>query len=284
MSLLQRHAASELWLHDRDAARAEGEAMDMAHGAPYYTRAIVRATGLEEVLDTDVLVFAAGRNSHPGETRLQLLADNARVAAEVGGRLVGSRAVVVVVSNPVDVLTRVLLQASGLPPARVLGTGTMLDTARLRHSLGGFLGVNARSVHAQVLGEHGDSEFVHWSAAQVGGQPLRARLGWAAADEQRIGQEVRTAAYEVIRRKGVTNHAIGLVAADLVHAIVHDEQRVLTVSRQQPGGAVLSMPAVVGRQGAAEVIVPALDSAEAAALKHSAEVLQQAWESIGQPA
>ena len=130
----------------------------------------------------------------PDETRLQLLADNARVAAEVGRRLAGRDAVVVVVANPVDVLTRVLQQASGLPPGRVLGTGTMLDTARLRQSLGLHLAIDARSIHAQVLGEHGDSELVQWSAAQVGGRPLRDVPGWTADDEARIAHEVRTIA------------------------------------------------------------------------------------------
>jgi L-lactate dehydrogenase len=281
ISLLQGGVVRHLLLHDRDAARAEGEAMDLAHGAPFYPRASVQAATLAEIVACDVVVFAAGRNSRPGETRLQLLADNVRVAAQVGRALAGSSAVVVAVSNPVDVLTRVLQQASGLPPSRVLGTGTMLDTARLRQRLGERLGMDARSVHAQVLGEHGDSEFVQWSQAQVGGAPLRARPEWTVAGEQSLADEVRHAAYEIIRRKGVTNHAIGLVAADLVRAIVRDEHRVLTVSRCQdaPGlhGVALSLPAVVGRGGAGLALQVALDEAEAQALQASADVLQQAW-------
>ncbi len=285
VSLLLSGAARELLLHDRDARRAEGEAMDLVHGVPYYPRAHVRAVGLDEVLGADIVVFAAGRNSRPGETRLQLLADNARVAEDIGRRLTGSAAMVVVVSNPVDVLTRVLQQASGLPASRVLGTGTMLDTARLRQRLGEHLGFDARSVHAQVLGEHGDSEFVHWSAAQVGGRPLRGSPAWSADDEARLATEVRTAAYEIIQRKGITNHAIGLVTADLVRAVVRDERRVLTVSRRHEalGGVVLSLPAVVGRSGAEDVIVPLLDDAEAAALQRSASALQQAWEGLATP-
>ena len=288
VSMLQGGAVRELLLHDRDAARAEGEAMDLAHGAPFYPRATVRAAGMEEVAACDVVVFAAGRNGRPDETRLQLLADNVRVARALGERLAGSRAVVVVVSNPVDVLTRVLREASGLPVAQVLGTGTMLDTARLRQVLGMHLGVDPRSVHAQVLGEHGDSELVHWSGAQVGGQPLRNWPGWSGADEARIATAVRRAAYEIIQRKGVTNHAIGLVTADLVRAVLRDEHRVLTVSRQFTdsdwtqtlGEAALSLPAVVGRSGAKTVWSPALDATEAAALQQSAAVLQQAWTSV----
>jgi L-lactate dehydrogenase len=285
VSLLQTGAARELLLHDHNADRAEGEAMDLAQGVPYYPRAQVRAVSADEVVRANVVVFAAGRNGRPDETRLQLLADNVRVAAEVGRRLASSAGVVVVVSNPVDVLTWVVQKASGLPPARVLGTGTMLDTARLRERLGQHFSVDARSVHAQVLGEHGDSEFVQWSAAQVGGRPLRQWPGWNGADEDRLGNEVKRAAYEIIKRKGVTNHAIGLVTADLVRAILRDEHRVLTVSRVQDGhadlaGVALSMPAVVGRDGARTVLSPALDAAEAAALQHTAEVLRQACAGI----
>jgi L-lactate dehydrogenase len=289
VALLQTGAARELLLHDHDHARAEGEAMDLGHGVPYYPRAQVRAVTLEDAVRADVVVFAAGRNGRPGETRLQLLADNVRVASEIGRRLAGSAALVVVVSNPVDVLTRVMQQASGLPPARVLGTGTMLDTARLRERLGQHLGVDARSVHAHVLGEHGDSEFVQWSAAQVGGRPLRQWAGWTPGEEARLGGEVRRAAYEIIQRKGVTNHAIGLVTADLVRAVVRDEHRVLTVSRLQDGDPALadlalSLPAVVSRGGAATVIMPAFDEAELAALQHSAGVLRQAWAGVAPPA
>lgn len=289
ISTLQSGAADALWLHDVRGAVAEGEAMDLAHGVPYYPRARVRAVTLDEAVCADVVVFAAGRNGRPGETRLQLLADNVRVASEIGRRLAGGAALVVVVSNPVDVLTRVMQQASGLPTARVLGTGTMLDTARLRERLGQHLGVDARSVHAQVLGEHGDSEFVQWSAAQVGGRPLRQWPGWTAADEARLGSEVRRAAYEIIQRKGVTNHAIGLVTADLVRAVVRDEHRVLTVSRLQDGDpaladVALSLPAVVCRDGAGMVITPTLDEAELAALQHSAGVLRQAWSGVASPA
>ncbi|MCK7494941.1 MAG: hypothetical protein MZW92_30415 [Comamonadaceae bacterium] len=248
-------------------------------------RASVRAVDLEEAASCEVVVFAAGRNGRPGESRLQLLADNYRVATDIGRLLGRHNGIVIVVSNPVDVLTRVLQQASGLPPSRVIGTGTMLDTARLRQRLAQHLGVDARSVHAQVLGEHGDSEIVHWSAAQVGGRPLRDWPGWTRDDEQRIGHEVKRAAYEIIQRKGVTNHAIGLVTADLIRAVIRDEHRVLTVSRCRDGvdgldGVSLSLPTLVGRDGAQLTIQPKLDDEETAALQHSAQVLRQAWDEM----
>jgi len=285
VSLLHFGAVRELLLHDRDTARAEGEAMDLAQGAPFYPRAMVRTATLDEVVGCDVVVFAAGRNGRPGESRLQLLADNMRVASELGQRLAGSAAIVIAVSNPVDVLTRVLRDTSGLPAARVLGTGTMLDTARLRQRLGEKFGVDSRSVHAQVLAEHGDSSLMHWSGAQVGGQPLRAMHAWTSDDETALATEVRRAAYEIIQRKGMTNHAIGLVTADLVRAVLRDEHRVLTVARQQTdtpwrdvvGEVALSLPAIVGKDGAQTVLRPALDAAEAAGLAQSAAVLQQAW-------
>jgi L-lactate dehydrogenase len=285
VSTLQAGVARTLWLHDLNAARAEGEAMDLAHGAAFYPACALRTATLAEMRECDVVVVAAGRNSRSGETRLDLLRDNARVMAEIGHGLAGFAGTVVLVTNPVDVLTRVLQQASGLPPERVLGTGTMLDTARLRQMLGQELGVATNSIHAQVLGEHGDSELVLWSGAQVGGLPLRQWPGWQAEAEARLAHAVRVAAYEVIQRKGMTNHAIGLVTARLLQALLRDEGRVLTVSRVQQGaaglqGVALSLPTVVGRGGGVQVLVPQMDAAEQAALAHSAQVLQAAADSV----
>jgi L-lactate dehydrogenase len=181
----------------------------------------------------------------------------------------------------VDVLTHVVAESSGLPPERVIGTGTMLDTARLRQALGRELSLDPRSVHAQIVGEHGDSEVVLWSSASVGGTPLRSWPGWTAERERPVADEVRTAAYEIIRRKGATNHAIGLVTAALLRSILRDERRVLTVSRVHDGAhglgdVALSLPAVVGVEGATEVVPPEMDEAERGALLHSARVLRDA--------
>jgi L-lactate dehydrogenase len=264
--------------------------MDLAHGASFYPAARVRAAPVAAMRDADAVVIAAGRGGRPGETRLDLLRDNARVMRTLATELAGARGLLVVVTNPVDVLTRVLAEASGLPPSRVIGTGTMLDTARLRQVVGTRLGVDARSVHAQVLGEHGDSEVVAWSTAHAGGRPLRRWPEWSAADEATIGTQVRTAAYEIIQRKGATNHAIGLVTAALLGWMLRDERRVATVSRvhEQVGGeagVALSLPTIVGRDGATTVVVPDMDDAEQAALAHSASVLQGAWGSlVGDPA
>ncbi|OYU46711.1 MAG: L-lactate dehydrogenase [Burkholderiales bacterium PBB4] len=286
MAVLQTGAAQALWLHDTRTAIAEGEAMDLAHGAAFYPRCEVRAVALDALRDADIVVVAAGRGGKPGESRLDLLRDNARLVADIGRELLGFGGTVVLVTNPVDVLVHVMATASGLPPERVLGTGTMLDTARLRQMLGQELQVATQSIHAQVVGEHGDSELVLWSGAQVGGVALRDWPGWKSATEARLAHEVRVAAYEVIQRKGATNHAIGLVTARLVECLLGDQQRVLTVSRVQQGacgvsGVALSLPALVGRDGASRVLEPAMTPAERAELAHSAEVLKAAQGSLG---
>jgi L-lactate dehydrogenase len=285
MAVLQTGAAEELWLHDIRADIAEGEAMDLAHGAAFYPRCAVHAVPLEAMCSADVVVVAAGRGGKPGESRLDLLRDNARLVADIGRLLAGFAGTVVLVSNPVDVLTQVMARASGLPLPRVLGTGTMLDTARLRQALGQELQVSTASIHAQVIGEHGDSELVLWSGAQVGGVPLRQWPGWSAATEERLACSVRQAAFEVIKRKGATNHAIGLVTARLVECLLDDQHRILTVSRVQQGHCgihdlALSLPALVGRDGATLVLEPAMEASEQEALHASAKVLRAALDSL----
>ena len=281
MSVLHGGIAGELLLADRRAEIAEGEAMDLAHGSSFYPSATVRAVSVEAVRETDAVVIAAGRGGRADETRLDLLRDNAAVARSLGEILRGYRGIVVMVTNPVDVLTQVFAESSGLPPERVIGTGTMLDTARLRHLAGTEMGLDPRSVHAQVVGEHGNSEVVLWSSARAGGRPLREWPGWDAAREARIAAAVRGAAYEIIRRKGATNHAIGLVTAALLRWALGGGGRILTVSRMQTGalglsGVALSLPTLVGPAGATEVVVPEMTPEEALALGRSADVIRRA--------
>ena len=281
ISTLHSGAADALWLHDLRGAVAEGEAMDLAHGAAFYPPCSVQVASIEAMRACQVVVVAAGRNGKAGESRLDLLRDNARVVADIGGTLAGFAGTVVLVSNPVDLLTQVMTEASGLPPERVLGTGTLLDTSRLRQMLGQRLQLATNSIHAQVVGEHGDSEVVLWSGAQVGGVPLRDWPGWNRASEDGLALEVRCAAHEVITRKGATNHAIGLVTAHLLRCMLRGERRVLTVSRVQQGacglhGVALSLPTVVSHGGGSVVLEPTLDAAERAGLQHSATVLRQA--------
>lgn len=285
ISTLHSGFLSELLVADARPGLAEGEAMDLAHGAAFYPTAAVRAAEIAEMRDADAVVIAAGRGGGPAESRLDLLRDNARIVGSICRELAGARGLLVVVSNPVDVLTHVAAEASGLPLHRVIGTGTMLDTARLRQMIGRRLRVEPRSVHAQVIGEHGDSEVVLWSGARGGGLSLRAWPGWRADDETAVGDQVRRAAYEIIQRKGATNHAIGLVTAALLRWALRDERRVLTVSRVQDGACglrdvALSLPAVVSKDGAAEVLAPEMDDRERAGLERSAEVLRTARSAV----
>ena len=285
ISTLQAAAATEVLLSDRNEALAEGEAMDLSHGASFYPSARVRSAPLDDLLQTQAVVIAAGRGGAADETRLQLLRDNAAIITELARQFADYQGIVVMVTNPVDVLTYVFSRESELPPERVIGTGTMLDTSRLRQIVGRDLDVDPRSVHAQVIGEHGDSEVCVWSSAVVGGTPLRQWPGWDREREHQAETEVREAAYQIISRKGATNHAIGLVTANLLRGMLRDERRVLTVSRVQDGilaldDIAISLPAIVGASGAAEVIEPQLDDAERAALERSADVLRQAITSL----
>lgn len=285
ISVLHAGFASELLLADARAEVAEGEAMDLSHGAAFYPTATVRAVAAGELSSTDALVIAAGRGGKPGESRLDLLRENAAILRAIGEGLRGYRGLIVVVTNPVDVLTHVVAESTGLPPERVIGTGTMLDTARLRQVVGEELRVDPHSVHAHVVGEHGDSEVVLWSSASVGGLPLRQWPGWERAKEGVIAGKVRRAAHEIIRRKGATNHAIGLVTAALLRSSLRGERRIQTVSRVQSGvlglhDVALSLPTVVDAGGAVQVVPPELDSGERAALERSAEVLREAMASV----
>ena len=288
ISTLQSGVVDELLLLDARSDVAEGEAMDLAQGAPFYPPASVRTATLEEMASADAVVVTAGRGGRPGESRLALLRDNAAVIRSIGHQLRSARGTIVMVTNPVDVLTHVMADETDLPPGRVIGTGTMLDTSRLKQLIGRQVDVDTHSIHAYVVGEHGDSEVVLWSSARVGGVQLREWPGWDRTREPALAEQVRRAAYEIIQRKGSTNHAIGLTTANLLRCILRDERRVLTVSRLQEGAAgvrevTLSLPAVVGANGASSVVEPDMTADERDALDRSADVLRAALQSLATP-
>jgi L-lactate dehydrogenase len=285
MALLTCAGVRELLVNDLDEARAEGEAMDLTQGSPFLRGAAVRAVALQEMRSCDAVVIAAGRNGKPGESRLALLQDNAAVVRALGEALHGFSGLLVMVTNPVDVLTHLLLEASGLPASRVIGTGTLLDTARMRAQLGKDLDVSPHSVHMNVVGEHGDSQVALFSSARVGNLPLHEWPGWKTEREADLAAQVRGAAGQIIARKGATNHAIGLTTAYLIKWALLDERRVLTVSRLQEGAlglrdVCISLPVVVGRSGAEQVLAPPLSDTEHKELLQSAEILRQAKASI----
>lgn len=236
-------AVSEIVLVDVDGAKAHAQAEDLLHATPFDGQVRVRSGGYADLAGAQVVVLACGVNQRPGETRLELLGRNAAVFREVVPEVaaVCPEAVLLVVTNPVDVLTAVTASAGVFPPERVIGTGTILDTARFRTLLAEHLGIAPQSVHAYVLGEHGDSEVLVWSSATVGGVPLAsaaAQLGrpLGAAERERIDEAVRRAAYRIIAGKGATYYGIGAAVARLIRAIRDDEGLVVTVSALFPGG------------------------------------------------
>lgn len=279
-ALVLRGLASRITLVDLDRARAEGEAMDVAHATPFSHPVRVRAGDIDDLEGSDLVLLAAGVNQKPGETRLDLALNNARIFRELVPRVVDAApgAILLVATNPVDVLTHVAFEASGLPEARVLGSGTTLDTARLRALVADAAGVSPRHVHGYVLGEHGDSELVAWSGLRVAGQHMDAVMaaaGRAWGDDERaeVERDVREAAYRIIERKRATYYGVGAALARIVEAIANDEHAVLTVSTSD-GSCAYSLPRVLGRSGLVRTLDPHLDDRERNALARSITVIR----------
>ena len=276
--------AREVVLVDLDRKLAQAHAEDILHATPFAHPVWVRAGSYGDLEGARAVVLAAGVAQRPGETRLQLLDRNAQVFAQVVPRVLEAapEAVLLVATNPVDVMTQVAYRLSGLPPGRVVGSGTILDTARFRALLAEHLRVAPQSVHAYVLGEHGDSEVLVWSSAQVGGVPL---LEFAEA-RARIDEGVRRAAYRIIEGKGATYYGIGAGLARLVRAILTDEKGVYTVSAFTPEveGVLevsLSLPRILGAGGVEGTVYPSLSPEEREALRRSAEILKEAAFALG---
>lgn len=280
-SILHQGICKELLLNDLREGLAEGEAMDFNHGSSFYPTAKIRSAEIAEMINCKAIVVTAGRGGRPGETRLELLKDNIGIAKEIADQLKGYQGILIVVSNPVDVLTYFYQKFSGMPAEKVIGTGTMLDTARLRSIIGDRLNLDPGSVHAQVIGEHGDSEVVLWSSATIGGESLRNWEGWNDTDESSIAEKVRKAAQEIIKRKGATNHAIGLVTATLLKWILRGERRIITLSTSIKGpfgvdDVAISLPCLVSENGVEQVMEITMDEEENAKFHQSVKVLKKA--------
>lgn len=287
-ALMDSAAVNDIVLIDIDKEKAEGEAMDLRHGASFVKPVRVHAGDYEDAWDADVVVITAGVAQAPGETRLELLERNTEVFKDMVPKItegLHDDTIVLVVTNPVDVLTYVTWKVSGLPPNRVLGSGTVLDTARFRHVLSDELGVAEKHVHGYILGEHGDSEVPAWSATHVAGGTFEEFCAEQfteedAPDREAIGDRVRGAAYEIIERKGATYYAIGLATRQIVEAIVRDENSILTVSSLLQGqhgieDVYLSLPNVVNRSGIARTVEVPLADDEREELRRSAKVLRE---------
>lgn len=286
-ALMQSGLFSEMVLIDLDQDRAEGEAMDISHGVPFAGPMKIYAGNYDDIKDAAVIVITAGANQKPEETRLDLVQKNSKIMESVVSEIAARdyKGILLIVSNPVDILTHVALKVSGFPESRVFGSGTVLDTARLRHHLGLHLGVDSRSVHAFVIGEHGDSEIAAWSSANVSGVPLSTLCEMRGhynhvGNTESIADQVKNSAYEIIAKKDATYYGIAMAVKRICQAVVRDEKSILPISRRMHGeyaleDVVLSMPAIVGAGGVETPIPISLDEKEVTKLHESADTLQE---------
>jgi len=286
-ALMQSGLFSEIALIDVDKDRAEGEALDISHGAPFAGQVKVYATDYDGAMDASIIVVTAGAAQKPGETRLDLVNKNVSIfksiIPEISSR--GYEGILLIVSNPVDVLTLAALKLSGFPENRVIGSGTVLDTARLKTELGEHLQVDSRSVHTFIIGEHGDSEIAVWSSANVSGIPLndfcemRGHFHHHEAMLE-IADRVKNSAYEIIKRKKATYYGIAMSVVRICRAIAMNEHSILPVSSMMHGaygveGIALSMPAIVGETGIETLAPIELSYDEQAKLAASAKALKE---------
>ena len=295
-ALVMQGVGRELVLVDKNAARAEAEADDLRHAVPFAHPLEIRSGDYKALAGSRVVLLCAGVGQKPGETRLQLLQRNAQVFREVVPAVLANapEAVLVVATNPVDVMTHLAVRFAalcGVPPGRVLGSGTTLDTARFRSLLGSHCGVDPHHVHAHVIGEHGDSEVLTWSLASIGGMPLESFVKLRAIDlsesmRQQIDQQVRGAAYTIINGKGATYYGIGSALARIVNVILHDQRSVMTVClpAQEVVGVpniTLSLPRLLGGKGVLETFPLPLTDKETSRLRESARVIREALDELG---
>ncbi len=291
-SLLNQNICDELCLIDIKKERVRGEAADLSHGLPFAPSSMkIYAGEYSDCADMDLVVICAGASQMQGETRRDLLQKNYTVFKSIVEPVIesGFGGVFLVASNPVDIMTRVVYELSGFPSGRVLGSGTALDSARLRYMMGDYFKVNPKNMHAYVLGEHGDSEFVAWSNAMISVIPLSELEGYGEdmmKDLHRIAVDVRKSAYEIIKAKNATYYGIGMVLARLTRAILNDENSVFSVSAYLKGeyeekGIYIGVPAVVNRNGIREILEMELNEEEKKKFKESCGVIREMINEIG---
>lgn len=283
-ALLISGLANELVLVDKDQQKAVGEAMDLAHGAPFVSPVRVYAGDYADCQDADIIVYAAGVGQKPGETRLDLAHNNVMVLKQVLPNLLNpdGNTVLLMVSNPVDLLTYAAIRIAGISPQRIMGTGTVLDSSRFRYLISERCRVEARNIHAYVVGEHGDSEVPLWSLANIAGIKVKDFCTWQGTpclDQEKISAQVRRAGYDIIEKKGATYYAIGLAVRRICESILRDENSILTVSGLVQGqygikDICLSLPCMVNRSGRVRILEVPLNPEEEAALKKSAQMLK----------
>lgn len=286
-TLMQSRLFTELVLLDANFDKADGEAKDIAHGIPFSGQMKIYAGTYDDIADAAIIIVTAGANQKPEETRLDLVNKNVAVYKSIIPEIAKREfsGILLVVSNPVDILTYAAVKIGGFSEQRVLGSGTVLDTARLKYALSEHLRVDSRSVHAFIIGEHGDSEIAAWSSANVSGIPvddfceMRGHFNHEEAMD-RIAEKVKDSAYEIISKKQATYYGIAMAVKRICECIVRDEKSILPISSIQHGnygmeGIALSMPAVVGMNGVETHVPISLDKEEMGLLKHSADTLKK---------
>ena len=285
--------ANEIVLFDRDGIRARAAAEDLGHASAFsYDIKITAVSTYRAIRGSDIVIIAAGANQKPGETRTDLLHKNAMVISDIIPRVmdvVDSKNVkIIIVTNPLDVMVMLAQKLSKLPASRVIGTGTMLDSARFKIILSRQLGVSTRSITSYVLGEHGDSSVVNWSSVCIGGIELndfckQTKISLPQTTRNTIEHRVRNAAYEIIQGRGATWDGIGAAVADLLHAIINDEKRILTTSVVDGVGktaVAMSMPRIIGERGVVMNLKTKMSSDESNALRKSAKIIRRNFDSI----
>lgn len=286
-ALMQSGLFSEMVLIDSNEERAEGEALDISHGLPFSKPMQIYSGTYDDITDAGIIAITAGAGQKPGESRLELVHKNVEIfksiIPEISKR--NYKGILLIVSNPVDIMTYTALKLSGLPSNQVFGSGTVLDTARLKYLLGEHLGVDARSVHAFILGEHGDSEIAAFSSANVSGIELKKFCDFACKTDKHeeamkeIAEDVKLSAYEIIKKKGATYYGIAMSVRRICEAIILDQKSILPISCLQNGkngidNVVLSMPMIVGKHGAERSVEISLSEEEKRAIKSSADILK----------
>lgn len=285
-ALMQSGLFSEMVLLDSDTQKAEGEALDISHGTPFARPMKIYAGSYDDIVDAAIIVITAGANQKPGETRLDLVKKNVEIFKNIIPQISQREChgIILVVTNPVDILTYTALKISGFPSNRVIGSGTVLDTGRMKEILGKMLKVDSRSIHAFIIGEHGDSEIAAISSANVSGTPLddfcKSHAEGEIKDLDKIAEEVKNSAYEIIERKHATYYGIAMSVKRICEAIVRDEKSILPISSIMEGeygieNVALSMPAIVGKDGMESKIPIALNYDELNKLQESAKTLKQ---------
>ncbi len=286
-ALMQSGLFTEMVLLDANHQKAEGEAEDIVHGIPFGRPMQIYAGDYDDIADAAIIVITAGANQKPDETRLDLVHKNIAIFQSIIPEITKRdfEGILLIVANPVDILTYTAQKLSGYPENRVIGSGTVLDSARLKYHLGQHLGVDSRSVHAFIVGEHGDSEIAAWSSANISGIPLdnfcemRGHYNHVEATE-RIAAEVKQSAYEIISKKGATYYGIAMSVKRICEAIIRDEKSILPISTMLHGeygisDVVLSLPCIVGRDGYETKVPIDLDQEEVSRLHESANTLKE---------